>query len=243
MWLAHHGIKGMHWGVRNGPPYPIQYVNKKKIKSMADNYKPTINRPHTDYNLDKWGKSKDNNILWITGIAGSGKSTVANDIARKQKADVINIDLYTFKTSNKYTKDMSKNFNKYLDKTVPNWKQKQKEAYEVLTKNDRRKMKKAGEWFDTLEEAIKGYGKNSFGKQKVIAEGVQILDETLFYNNKAALKDQPLIVMDTSVEDSVLSRVIRDNKSVDKLLEPERLKQLENWVKDTGILKKTMEEL
>ena len=138
---------------------------------------------------------------------------------------------------------MSKNFNKYLDKTVPSWKQMQKEAYEVLTKNDRRKMKKAGEWFDTLEEAIKGYGKNSFGKQKVIAEGVQILDETLFYNNKSALKDQPLIVMDTSVEDSVLSRVIRDNKSVDKLLEPERLKQLENWVKDTGILKKTMEEL
>lgn len=23
-WLAHHGIKGQHWGVRRGPPYPIE---------------------------------------------------------------------------------------------------------------------------------------------------------------------------------------------------------------------------
>ena len=23
MWLAHHGIKGQKWGVRNGPPYPL----------------------------------------------------------------------------------------------------------------------------------------------------------------------------------------------------------------------------
>lgn len=23
-WLAHHGVKGQQWGVRNGPPYPIE---------------------------------------------------------------------------------------------------------------------------------------------------------------------------------------------------------------------------
>lgn len=28
MWLAHHGIKGQHWGVKNGPPYPIGSSNK-----------------------------------------------------------------------------------------------------------------------------------------------------------------------------------------------------------------------
>lgn len=22
-WLAHHGVQGQKWGVKNGPPYPI----------------------------------------------------------------------------------------------------------------------------------------------------------------------------------------------------------------------------
>lgn len=238
MWLAHHGIKGQQWGIRNGPPYPIQAVNKRKIKSMSKNYNPNFNRPHSDYNLFKWGNSKDTNILFVTGIAGSGKSTVARDMAKNNNADLINIDLYTFKTADKYLKDMSKDFNKFLDKEVPNWKTLQKNAYEVLTKNDRRKMKQAGLWFDTFENALLKYGEQQFGKRKVVAEGVQILDETLFYNNKKALKGKPLIIMDTSVEDSVLSRVARDNKSIDKLLEPERLKQLEGWIKDTKNLKR-----
>lgn len=29
MWLAHHGIKGQSWGVRNGPPYPLEQGNGK----------------------------------------------------------------------------------------------------------------------------------------------------------------------------------------------------------------------
>lgn len=40
-WLAHHGIPGMHWGERNGPPYPLrpmQYTKeelKEKKKAVA----------------------------------------------------------------------------------------------------------------------------------------------------------------------------------------------------------------
>lgn len=243
MWLAHHGIKGQKWGVHNGPPYPIGSINKKHLIERSKYYTPTINRPHSDYNLNKWGNNKDTNILWVTGIAGSGKSTVANDIAKKNNADLINIDLYTFKTSNGFVKGMSKSFNNYIDKKVPNWKELQRNAYEVLTKNDRRNMKQAGLWFDTFESVLKDYGSEMYGKKKVVAEGVQILDETLFYNNKKALRDQPLIIMDTSIEDSILSRVARDNKSVEKLLEPERRKQLENWVRDQKLLKSTMSEI
>lgn len=241
MYLAHFNPYHDKLGRFDKKPF-ADTIRQEAYKKMGSDVS-SVNRPHTDYNLNKWGKSKDNNILFVTGIAGSGKSTVANTMAKKNNADVINIDLYTFRTTTGFVQGMSKSFNKYLDKNYPGWQKQQKEAYEVLTKNDRRLQKKAGEWFDTLEEAILGYGRNQYGKQKVVAEGVQILDETLFYNNKKALKNKPLIVMDTSAVDSLISRVTRDNKSIYKLLEPERARQLETWLKDKDMLKKTMDEI
>lgn len=235
--LQHHGIEGQKWGVRNGPPYPIKRVNKKSISKRVNDKSIKSKYPHLDSNLEKWGKTEDTNILWITGISGSGKSTIAKEYSKKYNADLIDIDLYTFKTADKYMKDMSKSFNKYLDENVPNWKKLQKEGYEALTKTDRRLQKKAGLWFDTFEEALKGYGKDQFGKQKVVAEGVQILDETLFYKNKSALRNQPLIIMETSIEDAIASRIFRDNKSLDKLLTKDRVKQFEVWLRDKDALK------
>ena len=32
-YLAHHGIKGMKWGVKNGPPYPLDASVAKKVRS------------------------------------------------------------------------------------------------------------------------------------------------------------------------------------------------------------------
>lgn len=29
--LEHHGVKGQQWGVRNGPPYPIEDKVLKKV--------------------------------------------------------------------------------------------------------------------------------------------------------------------------------------------------------------------
>ena len=41
LYLCHHGIKGQKWGIKHGPPYPIQKVNKKKIVEMSKSYKPS----------------------------------------------------------------------------------------------------------------------------------------------------------------------------------------------------------
>ena len=40
--LEHHGIDGQKWGVRNGPPYPLErkkthLLNKSKAKILIDN--------------------------------------------------------------------------------------------------------------------------------------------------------------------------------------------------------------
>lgn len=232
-YIRHYGVKGMHWGVRRyqNPDGTLTDAGRLKYKvKKRQSQNVEIKREHSDYNMDSWGKSRDTNILWITGLSGSGKSTLSSEMAKKNNADLIHIDLYTFKTADKYTNNMSKGFNNFLDKKVPNWKTMQKEAYEVLTKNDRRQMKKAGQWFDTFQDALESYGKNQYGKKKVVAEGVQILDETLFYNNKSALRNQPLVIMNTDMVDSLLSRISRDNKSLDKALEPERMRQMQTFL-------------
>lgn len=42
--LAHHGVKGQKWGVRNGPPYPIDRSENGGLKNSAD--QPIIKAEH-----------------------------------------------------------------------------------------------------------------------------------------------------------------------------------------------------
>lgn len=48
-WLAHHGIKGQQWGVRRGPPYPIE----DKVLKKGTRLNSVSNAP----NADKYRKS------------------------------------------------------------------------------------------------------------------------------------------------------------------------------------------
>lgn len=42
-YLCHHGIKGQRWGVRNGPPYPIQNDYISRDTRINKNNKAAIN--------------------------------------------------------------------------------------------------------------------------------------------------------------------------------------------------------
>lgn len=261
--VEHSGIKGQKKGHRRFQTYDGKYTdegiirygrrkNKKelmvedirnKVNALSGTDVASLSRPHSEYNIDKWGTSPKTNILWVSGISGSGKSTIAKDIAKKNDAEIVNIDMYTFKTVGKYENMQSKSFNEYLDKNIPDWKEKQAEAYSKLTKVNRRQNKVVADWFDDVENALKDYSEQQFGKKKIVAEGIQILDDTFFYGNKQALRNQPVIIMDTPLENALYSRIQRDNKSIDKLLEPDRFELLKSLEKDKASVQEILKDL
>ena len=122
-YLAHHGIKGQKWGIKNGPPYPLN--NDISIPK---------GRKSIDFNIDKWGKSEDTNILFITGLSGSGKSTKAVQIAKENGAEIIHLDPYYETDIQDAGKIYNKNFNKYLDKNFPDHKKRPPQKTKELGK-------------------------------------------------------------------------------------------------------------
>ncbi len=74
IYLRHHGILGMKWGVRRTP----EQLGHKRVKSG---------------NLNKFG-TKNHNALFVTGISGSGKSTFSQKLASRTDSEVIHLDSY-----------------------------------------------------------------------------------------------------------------------------------------------------
>lgn len=76
-YLMHEGVKGMHWGVRNGPPYPIDKEKTSKYKNE-------------DGSLNRKGLQKQKDIL--RKIKDSDTTEVLLQIAQVGY-DVITLDL------------------------------------------------------------------------------------------------------------------------------------------------------
>lgn len=178
-YLAHHGIQGQRWGVRNGPPYPLSYGGGSK------KYKAKIR----GRNLDKWGSDKDHNTLFVTGLSGSGKSTLALNIAKRRNAEVIHLDAYLSPMSEESKRELqNKGFNQLLDKEVKGWRN-------VIKEDSPGGL----DWakVDRMVTASEKYSKNLYGKKKLIIEGVQLMDET-FYKDREHYKNNAFILVDTS---------------------------------------------
>ena len=166
-------------------------TNKVKVKSA---------------NLDRWGKTPDTNILYITGYSGSGKSTLANKITAESSDDpiVIHLDTY-FEIYEGESKKNSSEFNKYLAK------------HNVISPNEI----SLSEWgknkiLDKFENAAVAFGKEQFSKgKKVIFEGIQILDDT-FIMDKSFFKGKPVIIVQTNMITSTARASHRDGETMIK---------------------------
>ena len=159
-------------------------------------------------NLDRWGKTPDTNILYITGHSGSGKSTLANKIAAESSDDLIVVHLDTYFDIYEDEREPKKNsseFNEYLAK------------HNVISPNEI----SLSEWgknkiLDKFEDAAVAFGKYQFSKgKKVIFEGIQIMDSG-FIMDKSFFKGKPVIIVQTNMITSTARASHRDGETTIK---------------------------
>jgi energy-coupling factor transporter ATP-binding protein EcfA2 len=196
--LYHHGIKGQHWGVRNGPPYPLSSDSSK-----VDRNPYGLSIGDKAYNLDKWGKSPNTNCLYITGYSGSGKSTLAQKLSKN--AQHIELDHYM---DNPYHGLGNRAFDRYLQKNNPEWVKIQKNYSSWDKKifvNGTASQKEKNYFYSArdkiLSKNIPEFSKQMYGKSKVIVEGIQIFhpdDWGVNVNVAKALNGKPVVVKGTN---------------------------------------------
>lgn len=170
------------------------YVSDVDILKL-NGYEPVeegyvFSKDNLEFNIKKFGK--ENNILFITGLSGSGKSTIIKKYAEKYNAENLEFDAITSTLKAKYRNRLDKiNRSKinpiileYLDNEDP-------EGFPNF--EDPRFNTECVKFLDWLENRVAGDGK------LYILEGMQIF---LCFNPERFI-GKPMIIMGTSMVKSM----------------------------------------
>lgn len=174
-------------------------------------------------------------MAYISGYSGSGKSTTALSLA-KPGDKVIHLDAYSEPDSGGAATLRNKDFNSYLDRHVPRW----KEMANATKTGENGSMKKySKEYWNTVDlfrEAIENFGKEQFSKgHKVIVEGVQIADDWLVAD-KSYYTGKPIAILGTNPVTSIRRAFERDGRGnlVKGLGSVESAKEYVQWYANTN---------
>lgn len=176
------------------PEMPFKNKDNEFIANIIQIDESSIFKNNFVYNLDDFIDNKSN-ILLITGLSGSGKTTMAYDLADEYNAKVIQLDYFqNFNLlKDKYKNDLTiKLINEYLENNVGN-----NISYDI-TLNDYELYFRP--FFFWLLEKLKSQ------KGKYIIEGIHIILFTKFED----VKYYPLICLETSKTVSIIRHWIRD---------------------------------
>ena len=153
-----------------------------------------------EYNLSSW-KPGSNNVLLVTGLSGGGKSTLAKEMAKKNNALIIEMDMV------EYNKDL---FNKNWT-NMPKGHYIIKEYYEKKYGGPKDWSKIShNEYYKVKCDFIKwflSYAK-SHPDQLFVLEGIQIADSSR--DLIKLYKGRPCIIKSTSIPKSMIRRIKRD---------------------------------
>ena len=228
--LRHYGVRGQKWGIRNGPPYPIDRKNltyQEKQISIGEKLKVLVrytgNVEGAQYvlytglenlanaktaNFGDWGRTENTNVCYVSGTSGSGKTTTALSLLSPGD-HLIDLDSYfePHDANDKTVTDyLDKDFVKYLKKKVPD--------YNELS-NSQKYARFSNEWWNTayaLGEAIEDFGKAQYKNQKrVVVEGTQIADNML-HKSKNAYKGKPIVILASDLPSTAQRVLDRDGK-------------------------------
>lgn len=151
------------------------------------------------YKLDEWGKSKDMNILWVTGFSGSGKTTIANKLKEKYpQAQVIHLDDFYCAWDKE---DLTKTIPTLYPKLYP----RMKDVVQRLQDDRNKSMVERIAALNMFIERIVALSKEDYGKMPYIVEGIQVYGSIRY----DLIKDQPLVIKGTSAIGALVRRFKR----------------------------------
>lgn len=180
-YLEHHGVLGMKWGVRryqnkDGTRTALGKARQRgttgKVDKVVAKYAKKAERTNQ---LDRWGTSEDKNILFVTGDRATGKTTVADSIARSSNppAEVIHLDAYMGNVPD----GKNKAFDKFIRNSVYSNDLPDPREIEKSWNTEYTPHYWAERYYpamDEFAEAINAFGRSQYGKSKVIVEGNRV---------------------------------------------------------------------